>query len=341
MSGAGKFRSAKLVHRPGRSVAAGAAGVLGTVLLHALLLTPFLLGAAVRKVKQPDKTGAGSSALLSSAVPVTTMIFVDDGSRSATDFEQWEELASRGFAPSDTRIKVLSPDIEPAASLHGSLDGEDEQSPIEEAAGNAQGRALLFGRYMGQIEARIERAWIRPRSRITPRDSDGKSSDQAVDSRSDETFNCQVMILQDRRGIVQEVTLCHCNGTLVWQQSLIQAIQRASPLPAPASPAVFADTLSLSFSAASYVTGQSEQGFEIPAEQVDQPFWPRYSHADDVRQSGVLKLTIVGDRAGIVQQDAALNSEEFNPVLGNSDIDGSIPDPIASLPPPPFNPPGL
>jgi hypothetical protein len=42
----------------------------------------------------------------------------------------------------------------------------------------------------------------------------------------------------------------------------VQAIQSAAPLPSPSTPAVFADTLTLSFQASGYVPGISEEGFE-------------------------------------------------------------------------------
>jgi hypothetical protein len=50
----------------------------------------------------------------------------------------------------------------------------------------------MLGRYIGQITARIQRAWIRPR---TPIGSD--------------LFACRVRIIQDRSGGVTEVELAH------------------------------------------------------------------------------------------------------------------------------------
>jgi hypothetical protein len=104
---------------------------------------------------------------------------------------------------------------------------------------------MLFGRYMGQISARIQRAWIRPRTPV-----------------EDGSFSCRVQISQDRSGVVQEVALQECNGDLHWQASLIQAIQTASPLPAPPDATVFSNLLTLELSSEAYVAGFKEDGYE-------------------------------------------------------------------------------
>jgi hypothetical protein len=103
----------------------------------------------------------------------------------------------------------------------------------------------MFGRYMGQIKARIERAWLRPRTSI------GANS-----------FACRVQIVQDKAGNVMETTLQHCNGNGRWQISLVQAIQSASPLPGPPDRAVFADALTLEFNSGPFLAGNSGDGFE-------------------------------------------------------------------------------
>jgi hypothetical protein len=117
--------------------------------------------------------------------------------------------------------------------------------------GNDAQRSLLLGMYMGQIKARIDRAWARPRV--------------AVGGKASESFSCQVEIAQDSNGYVTEVTLVHCNGNAHWQQSLVSGIQSASPLPAPPDPSLFASQLRLSFDATAFVTGGPEQGFEPEA----------------------------------------------------------------------------
>src|SRR5689334_17289238 len=94
----------------------------------------------------------------------------------------------------------------------------------------------MFGRYLGQISARISRAWMRPRSAI----------------EGNGTFDCRVRIFQDHRGDVQEVELAGCTADSGWQLSLVRAIESASPLPAPPDPAVFSPTVTLDFESRAY-----------------------------------------------------------------------------------------
>jgi hypothetical protein len=52
------------------------------------------------------------------------------------------------------------------------------------------------------------------------------------------------------RGEVLEVTLLECDSSPEWQQSLVNAIDAASPLPAPPNQSVFARSLVLNFTSA-------------------------------------------------------------------------------------------
>jgi hypothetical protein len=122
------------------------------------------------------------------------------------------------------------------------IDAGDEQVVTIED----KGHEALFGRYIGQITARIERAWMRPRTPI------GAS-----------LFTCRVEIVQDH-GVVKEVTLRRCNGDFRWQTSLVRGIQTASPLPAPPDADLYQNRLILDFSAAGFSPGDTE-GFEPPA----------------------------------------------------------------------------
>ena len=114
--------------------------------------------------------------------------------------------------------------------------------------------AALFGRYMGQVTARIERAWIRPRAPVNGRE-----------------FQCRVRIEQDRLGTVEEVTLQRCNGDTRWQLSVERAIESASPLPAPPDPAVFTRLLTLELSSEAFEPAKSHEGFESEGSGGDPP----------------------------------------------------------------------
>lgn len=218
---------------------------VASLALHALLIGSLVVVGSPRRHRLPDKQGAGASALLSSADPVTALILLPISDASNT-LESQPELSSRGFEPEPQLIRITSPDTAPSHELDAAE--PDPDSRTVEAAGDAAGRALMFGRYLGQITARIERAWERPR---TP-----------VGSTVDERFQCQVGIEQGPTGEVREVTLKYCNGDVRWQLSLARAIQAASPLPAPPDPAVFVNSLTMTFQADAYEPGSGEQGYE-------------------------------------------------------------------------------
>ena len=206
-----------------------------TVCLHLLLLSSMLLGTAARPHVPPQSDGAAASAKNAEAREfVSTMILLN--SRSITDPETQEDsvedVLSKEIDKSlqkDVVIAQLGSVSQPEIS--GAEDGMDPNAPSMEAAGDDEGRAMLFGRYMEQIKARIQRAWDQPAALVS-----GK-------------FQCRVEIVQGAHGEVQQVTLQRCNGNSVWQLSLVQAIQRASPLPAPPSEKVFTSALTLSFEA--------------------------------------------------------------------------------------------
>lgn len=211
-------------------------GVLLTVLLHSLLLTPLLLGTPSRKYQAPLTEGAAASAQNSEATAfVSTLLTFSD--RSITDPEIQDDsaydLAQQivHTTPENDLAAALATISQPEMS--GSPDSADQDSATAEAAGDQAGRAMLFGRYMQQIKARIERAWEYPSLRFK-----GK-------------FQCKVQIAQGQHGDIKEVTLQRCNGDSTWQTSLVQAIQRASPLPAPPDQEVFSSVVTLGFEAES------------------------------------------------------------------------------------------
>jgi hypothetical protein len=254
-----------------------------SVLLHALLVMPFVLGASAKRVRLPNAQGAGASAVVSSSDPVLTMISIRDPALSVHSDTLPAEVASRGWTPENQAVTILSPDPTPAFDLSKAVTDQDAAEAVPEAAGDMAGHALMFGRYMGQINARIERAWVRPR-----------------DPLAEPKFHCRVQINQDRNGRVGEVVLQQCNGNGHWQASLAQAIQAASPLPAPPDPSVFADAVTLSFDALSYRVGGSAEGFE-PELRVAQSsidlHWTGSKPAQPASQPGVVELRIVGHPA--------------------------------------------
>jgi hypothetical protein len=102
----------------------------------------------------------------------------------------------------------------------------------EAADAELMARAKFAGIYESQVRARIMRAWAVPAEPAPKPD-----------------FSCLVQIRQQRDGRMRDVALVldKCEGSSVWQQSLVNAIQVASPPPAPSHPSAFADTFSLEF----------------------------------------------------------------------------------------------
>ena len=221
-------------------------GVLGTALLHTLLVLPFFLDLSLAQDRVLNRSGAGASALSSPNEPLMTIVFIDEVSPAVERLAPLEllDLTSRGVELPELPVVLLSPDPSPATHADPKSEDTSDTTSPEAAADRAQ-HALLYGRYLGQIQARIERAWMRPRSQIgAPQ------------------FSCGARIAQDRKGDVVDVKLDHCKGTPQWQQSLESAIRTASPLPAPPDPSVYADRLWLTFRSEGFRPDGSADGFE-------------------------------------------------------------------------------
>jgi len=218
-------------------------GLGGALLLHALLGLPLVLDLSLPTPHYPDRAGLNASASASRGEPVMTVLFIEEASPDeALKPLEPENLASRGPAPADLPIRLLSPDPSPAPpSSVASLDRSDPA----EAAGDPLQHALLYGRYLGQIQARIERAWLRPRTEIGAPE-----------------FSCRARIEQDRHGEVLDIRLDYCNGAERWQRSLMAAIRTASPLPAPTDESVYVDRLWLTFRSDGFQSERSGEGFE-------------------------------------------------------------------------------
>jgi hypothetical protein len=236
---------------------------MGTVLLHALIVPSVLLGAHALHRRAPEVQGLGASQIKSATPPSDTLILVNVLRTLKNDGPLVQEIASLGPASMDFLVNVVSPDPLPHVEISPKDVGDDADAPIDND--DPAARAAIFGRYIGQIDARIERAWRRPRSPVT---SDAAPAEDAntQSSKSPATqdeFKCQVRILQDSTGRVQEVQLLSCNGSVAWRQSLISAILTSSPLPAPPNPNVFTHALTMTFLASGYGPGRTPDDYEV------------------------------------------------------------------------------
>jgi len=223
-------------------------GVLASLLLHALMLTPVLFGSGPARNRDPDPLVAlGSS---SRDDPTMTMVWVEDSDQAQSLQRSAHRVAA--LPPTEnTLLALVAPPqfLPPVIADLSNSDGDDDGVASHVAVGSDAGYVLMLGRYVNQINARVERAWIRPRN--------------AIES---DFFRCRAQITQGPNGDVKEIELDNCNGDSVWQASLVRAIQSASPLLAPPDPKVFSSRLVLDFHSRPFSLEQATEGFEPPTQ---------------------------------------------------------------------------
>lgn len=267
----------------GRGWGISCAAWVAVAALHSLFIAPLVLGGSAHsRPTPPDQLGAGASALRSRASVAEAMTLVDLSHLSTSQEPPLEDLASLGIERPLAGLLIAGPDPFPPPVLDTSL----EESETTEAAGDTQGHAEMFGRYRGQISARIQRAWRRPRHAVgAPR------------------FVCQAKIEQDKDGRVLSIELRRCNGDARWQRSLVTAIEHASPLPSPPVPSVFASTLVLDFSASAFVASVSDESEYEPAARLatarTPPNAPIHEVTNDVTNTAPSAENVRGHRGHI------------------------------------------
>jgi hypothetical protein len=217
-------------------------------------------------VRPPEAQGPGATLVKSATDPAEALILIELPSSALAPKALLDDLASAGSAPKNLLVTMINPDPLPHIEIPQDAMGDNNDAAGSVDSGDPAARAMLFGRYTGQINARIERAWRRPRSPVDPstdpvHDSNARAPNDG--SEVDDTFRCQVRIIQDAQGFVREVQMLDCNGSVAWQQSLVAAIFSASPLPAPPSPTVFTRTLTMTFEGQAYSPGSPADDYEI------------------------------------------------------------------------------
>jgi len=206
--------------------------------LHTAVLAPLVFGGGTRADRhQPAQFSARAGASEDGALQVS---FLDD--RPARN--QQAQQADLGIG--ERMLQPVTVDLQSLAVSPADPAAQDEAAGTgARTTSDVVGDSLMAGRYVGQIDARVDRAWLRPRTPI------GAAR-----------FSCRVSIEQDAAGNVKEVELETCNGDARWQLSLVHAIEAASPLPAPPDPAVFRSELHLTFNAAAFRPGGAVDGYE-------------------------------------------------------------------------------
>jgi hypothetical protein len=216
-------------------------------------------------MRPPEVQGPGATRIKGESDPTEELVLLQLSVIDGRNKPLADDLVSVGSPPQNKIVTMVSTDPLPHIEISKDAIGESSDPAATIDSGDPVARAALFGRYTGQIDARIERVWRRPRSPVTPTDGFGKESTtpNALNrGKIVETFRCQVRIVQDQRGAVQEVQLVVCNGSAEWQQSLVRAIFAASPLPAPPSPTVFTHALDMTFESHAFSASSVADDYE-------------------------------------------------------------------------------
>lgn len=284
----GEYTPPLVPHRPRRKRSPSVrwpsrvAGIAATVLLHMLITSSLMFGGGAQQKRQTVIDGTPTASWSSRGEQTESMILLDLSAIDSSDSDDSQ-------APSSAEELAISDDVSglvlaasqpiPPREIQIEDDaGEDDESA--EAAGDPKGQAQLFGKYTGQISARVERMWVRPNVPL-----DGGR------------FDCSARVGQDRQGKVLSVSLQDCSASEAWRHSLTSAILQASPLSAPPEPLPFAEILTLNFR-----VEQSEGA--IPSDAANHVSQSSSGSLDQRAAAGALgdgegdiELTIVGDKA--------------------------------------------
>jgi hypothetical protein len=239
-------------------------GIFATLLLHVLVIQSLPFGSSGPKLRPPETPESTDALSGSKTDSAEGLVLISLPTMSISNQAAAQTVVSSLLKL--RKLKIKSPvvvDLPSVLNIEVLALGADEVSKPTSDSGDGVELARLSGIYTGQIEARIARVWRRPR---TPINEDSKKPTDA-----DESFQCEAQIVQDARGNVQEILLPRCNGSAVWQRSLVSAIQQASPLPAPPNIKVFTQSITLNFVGLPYIQGASNEEYEIvPLARVDQ-----------------------------------------------------------------------
>jgi len=232
-------------------------GLIGTLLIHLLLLPSMLVVTGMnanRLIESPQPGRSGSR--MNSDSEDLILLDLPSVNQGGSGLVKTDDLGPCSWQPKTifaAAINLEVPHLE--ISEDQSDDGTADQSiPGDDGQSNRQ---HLAGIYSGQIRARIDRVWKRPRSAVSEANANLDKQQGA-----DESFHCLVTIIQDSAGWVQETQLLSCNGSVAWQKSLVRAINQASPLPAPPDPKVFARAVTLNFVGFAFGPGMAPDEYE-------------------------------------------------------------------------------
>jgi hypothetical protein len=265
-------------------------GFIGTLLIHVLILPTAYFGiygtkVRPRAIQEPGAFANSNDDLAESLVLITLPTTANSNQEITQSISSLATLSKlKPYSP-------VNPDPPAFLNLEVLTLGDEQTSKSTVDGGDATELARLFGIYSGQIQARINRIWLRPRSPVNedviPETAPGDGS-----------FQCQAQIVQDAKGNVQEILLLRCNGSPAWQRSLVVAIQQASPLPAPPSVSVFSHSVTLNFLGLSYMPGSVDDDYDIAPAKVAQTNLGSPRSADSLNPSKFRRPLSVAETLG-------------------------------------------
>jgi colicin import membrane protein len=174
---------------------------------------------AKRRATEADKAAAVKKAL-----------DVQRDAQRAEDAKRAEQQKREAESKAADDAKKSADDARKAADQKAKSERESElkRQLAEEERVSAVQSGPLRDQYIAQLQARIQRAWIRPPSATVGLD-------------------CLVLVTQVPGGEVTSAQVTQCNGDSAARQSIENAVYRASPLPSPPDPALFMKTFSFRF----------------------------------------------------------------------------------------------
>ena len=152
---------------------------------------------------------------------------------AAAQREAEEARASAAKAEREAQAKAKAKAAEELAARKAAAQAAANQADLQRSIAaeehlDAARASGAMSSWAQQIQARIQRAWIKPPS-----------------ARSG--INCVLHVTQVPGGEVTTCKLGACNGDDAVKQSILDAAYRASPLPAPSDPNLFERNLELNF----------------------------------------------------------------------------------------------
>jgi membrane protein involved in colicin uptake len=199
-----------------RQIQIRSSAALLTIALHAILMSPLMLGMQARKSHSAAPGGAPASAQQVRLDQITsTLMLLNDHDVTAPDnsVDAAALLAAVTQQTSAIAMDFSKPGELPQLEVNGTEDGIEVATPSATIVGDQAERTMMFVQYLSQVTSRIQRAWLLPRKMLATH------------------FRCRVQIRHDAAGVVQAVTLQRCDEDAATQMSLVKAVQNASPLP--------------------------------------------------------------------------------------------------------------